>query len=121
MNSSTPSILFAGILAFALGTASGQFRTEKQASTILRANQIELVDEGGRPRFSMRVETNGEAVFRMTDQAGTIRVKIGAGKGGAAMVLLNENTETGIHTVARDGKAFVHVVNTNGQRKALEP
>ena len=47
-------------------------------ASILRGRGLELVDASGRIRAQITVESNGEGVFRMRDQAGTIRVKLGA-------------------------------------------
>jgi hypothetical protein len=48
----------------------------------------------------LSVESNGEAVFRMRDAEGTIRVKLGASKDGSGLVLLDERTEPGLHVLA---------------------
>ena len=67
---------------------------------VVRARAIELVDGGGRVRAQLSVEQNGEAVFRMRDAEGTIRVKLGASKHGSALVLIDGSTEPGVHVMA---------------------
>jgi hypothetical protein len=68
---------------------------------LLRARVLELVDQDGRVRSRLNVERNGEVVFRLLDEKGTIRVKLGAGEHGSGLVLLDETTEPGIHLLAR--------------------
>jgi hypothetical protein len=68
---------------------------------ILRARTLELVDGRGRVRSRLNIESGGEVVFRLFDQTGTIRVKLGAGKDGSGLVLNDETTEPAVHIVAR--------------------
>jgi hypothetical protein len=68
---------------------------------VLRARALELVDGHGRVRSRLNVESSGEVVFRLFDQSGTIRVKLGAGESGSGLVLNDETTEPGVHIVAR--------------------
>jgi len=68
---------------------------------VLRARAIELVDDRGRVRARLNVEPTGEAVFRLTDANGTIRVKIGASEDGSGLVLLDASTEPGVHLLAK--------------------
>jgi hypothetical protein len=73
----------------------------QQVSTVLRARAIELVNERGQVRSRLAVESSGEVVFRLLDQRGMIRVKLGAGEDGSGLVLLDEATEPGFHLIAR--------------------
>jgi hypothetical protein len=68
---------------------------------VLRARTLELVDAQGRVRSRLNVESGGEVVFRLFDQSGTIRVKLGAGEDGSGLVLNDETTEPGVHIIAR--------------------
>jgi hypothetical protein len=88
-------VLLSLILPQAL-SSSGQ-----PVSSVLRARVIELVDADGRVRSRLNVERDGEVVFRLLDQKGTIRVKLGAGEHGSGLVLLDETTEPGVHLLAR--------------------
>jgi hypothetical protein len=71
------------------------------ADPVLRGQALELVDAAGQVRSRLNVEKDGQVVFRLLDQRGTIRVKLGAGEDGSGLVLLDERTEPGIHLVAR--------------------
>jgi hypothetical protein len=68
---------------------------------ILRGSGLELVDADGQVRAQFSVESDGEAVFRIRDAKGAIRVKLGAGNEGSGLVLLDETTEPGVQIVAR--------------------
>ncbi len=74
--------------------------TAQDANLILRARAIELVDESGQVRSRLNVEDNGEAVFRLLDQDGAIRVKLGAWRGGSGLLLNDDATEPGVHLLA---------------------
>ena len=65
-------------------------------ASVLRGRGLELVDATGQVRAQFNVEPGGEAVFRMRDESGTIRVKLGAGAEGSALLLLDETTEPGV-------------------------
>lgn len=95
---------------------------------VLRARGLELVDAAGQVRGQFTVEPDGEAVFRIRDAAGTIRVKLGAGSGGSALLLLDETTEPAVHIVARrravPGRPTttrINLTGPEGQRRTLTP
>lgn len=75
--------------------------TGQPVDPLLRARVLELVDQEGRVRSRLNVERGGEVVFRLLDENGTIRVKLGAGEEGSGLVLLDETTEPGVHLLAR--------------------
>ena len=58
----------------------------------ISVREFELVDEKGKKRVSIKVEDNGEVVFRLRDQNGTIRVKLGADEKGSGLLLLDSET-----------------------------
>ena len=71
--------------------------------SVVRARTIELVDGRGVVRAQIKVERpSREVVFRMRDQEGQVRVKLGAGRTGSGLLLANEATEPGIHALATD-------------------
>jgi len=73
----------------------------QEAVPILRGRALEIVDEDGKVRSRLNVESDGEVVFRMADRNGTIRVKLGAGEGGSGLLLADEVTEPAVHIIAR--------------------
>jgi hypothetical protein len=88
---------------------------------ILRGRALELVDEGGKTRARIDVETNGEVVFRLLDQQGTIRVKLGADKEGSGLLLANDATEPGVHILAKATGSSIRVVNKDGSERLIAP
>jgi hypothetical protein len=88
---------------------------------ILRGRALELVDEGGKTRARINVERDGEVVFRLLDQEGTIRVKLGAGKEGSGMLLANDATEPGVHILAKATGSSIKVVNKDGRERVIAP
>jgi hypothetical protein len=68
---------------------------------VLRARMLELVDDRGRLRSRLNVEADGTVVFRLFDQTGTIRVKLGADQNGSGLVMTDETTEPGVHIDGR--------------------
>lgn len=99
----------------------------RQDIPLLRGRGLELVDASGRTRAQFNVEPSGEAVFRIRDAEGTIRVKLGAGPTGSALLLLDETTEPGVHMIARraatDGATTTSISlnGGDGKRRVLTP
>jgi hypothetical protein len=80
---------------------------------VLRGRAFELVDAAGRIRAQFDVEPDGEAVFRMRDAAGTIRVKLGAGANGSGLTLIDETTEPGVQIIARRAAPSARAATTS--------
>ncbi len=102
---------------------TGQKSKDKTPETVpvLRAQLIELVDAKGQVRAQLKVEENGETLFRMKDAQGTIRVKLAAGGDGSGLVLLDDKTEVGIHAIAKGKGSFLTVANQNGKKQTIQP
>jgi hypothetical protein len=88
---------------------------------ILRARVIELVDENGQIRAQLKVENDGEAVFRLRDPKGEVRVKLGAGGDGSGLLLLDGSTEPGIQMLAKSATTSVTLSSKGGQRRVITP
>jgi hypothetical protein len=87
----------------------------------VRARAIELVDQQGRVRGQMNVEPNGEAVLRLRDSKGEIRVKLGADGEGSGLILLDGTPEPRIHMLAKDSGTSVTLTSRAGQRRVITP
>ncbi len=107
--------IFVATLAHARPTGA------QTADPVLRGRGLELMDEHGRSRASIRVEPGGEVVFRLTDQKGTIRVKLGAGEDGSGLVLNNDATEPGVHILAKSDGSSLKLKNKDGRERAITP
>jgi hypothetical protein len=88
---------------------------------LLRGRALELVDDRGRIRARLNVESGGEVVFRLLDDRGTIRVKLGAGRDGSGLLLANDATEPGIHLLAKADGSSLKVVNKDGRSRLITP
>jgi hypothetical protein len=92
----------------------------KRPASVVRARAIELVDNRGRVRAEIGVESNREVVFRLRDQSGRIRVKLGASRAGSGLLLLNESTEPGVQALAGAENTSV-TVQRGEARQTLAP
>ena len=94
-------LVLTGLLPGAGGACPGVAEARIPTTQTLRGRALEIVDEGDRIRARIDVEEGGEVVLRLVDPDGTIRVKLGAGENGSGLLLLDEETEPGVHLIAR--------------------
>jgi len=88
---------------------------------VLRGRALELIDERGQIRSRLNVESNGEVVFRLLDQKGTIRVKLGAAEAGSGLLLVNDATEPGVHILAQATGSSLRLANKDGRERVITP
>ncbi len=117
-------ILNLGLLSVVL-TRGNPVLAQEQAQ-ILRARGLELIDDAGQVRASFILES--EAVLRLFDANGTLRVKLGAGSTGSGLVLLDENTELGVQIIARReatptsaNTTSISLTGSDGKRRMITP
>lgn len=120
--------LFNLALLLLLVTEAGFTTAQTTTTAVLKTSALELVDDHGRVRAQLKVEADGEVVFRLRDTNGTIRVKLGAGNTGSGLLLLDETTEPAIHMIARRAGTIEHPTTTsitllgaNGQPRVIKP
>ena len=111
---------FAGAALLLIVTAFTNVQPE-QTQSVVRAQLIELVDKNGKVRASLKIEEEEETVFRIMDSSGTIRVKIGGGQDGSGIVLLNEETNPGVHILAKGIKTSLTLVSKDGKKNEIVP
>jgi hypothetical protein len=107
------------ILIFVLAQARSD--ATQNVTPALRARSLQLVDERGQVRAQFDVESSGEAVFRLRDSKGAIRVKLGASEDGSGLLLLNEATEPGVHILSKGAGASVTLAGKDGQKRVITP
>ena len=88
---------------------------------VLRGEAIELVGRDGQVRAALTVESSGEAVFRLRDAKGTIRVKLGASDDGSALLLLDGSTEPAVHVVSRRTGTTFTMRGADGRMHEITP
>lgn len=103
------------------GLAPARSTGAQPEEPVLRGRALELVDGNGRTRASIRVEADGEAVLRLTDPKGTIRVKLGAGEDGSGLLLANDATEPGVHILAKATGSTLKLRNKDGRERNITP
>ena len=95
-------------------------RQSQSQESVLRAQAIELVDGNGQVRAQLNVQS-GEAIFRLRDSTGAVRVKLGASQTGSGLLLLNHATEPGVHILAKRSGSSLTLKNTGGRRRLIKP
>jgi hypothetical protein len=129
MNERTTQVLLAVIGAllvahlFRAAPAPSAARAEEagQVPAVLRARVIELVDERDQVRANLQVEPGGEAVFRLRDAQGAIRVKLGASEDGSGLLLLDDRTEPAVQVLAKKSGTTVTLAEKGKEKKVLKP
>lgn len=88
---------------------------------VVRARALELVDDRGRARASIDVAPEGDVVFRLRDETGTIRVKMSAGREGSGLLLLDASTEPGVQLNAAATGSRIRLTNRDGRNREIVP
>jgi len=89
------------LVLLAFGAGRGLKAETQGTPAVLRGHKTELVDAKGLVRGSLEVAGDSEAVLRLRDSSGAIRVKIGGSTEGSGLVLYDDSTEPGVQVVAR--------------------
>jgi hypothetical protein len=108
-------------LAFALARSPADAAAGSTLPEVVRARAIELLDGEGRERASLKVEEGGEVVLRLRSASGAIRVKLGAGEDGSALLLLDHRTEPGLHLVAQRSSTRLTLAREGREPRTVEP
>lgn len=118
--SRTPIAVAAAGVAFGIAglLQSGPAESQEPAS-VLRAREFVLVDDRGSERASLKVEADGEAILRLRDQTGAIRVKLGANREGSGLLLNNGATEPGIHILSKSRGARLSLKDRGARARTI--
>jgi hypothetical protein len=117
-----------GVPSAARGAAQASASLEEAVVPVLRGRALELLDDHEQVRARISMEPGGETVLRLLDENGTIRVKLGAGENGSGLLLLDEETEPGVHLIARRAGTITTPTTTSltlrgaeGRQRVIEP
>jgi hypothetical protein len=114
MKTNNTSVLLALNIIVLLFMAASPQRDRFDKITV---KEFELVDAAGKQRVSIKVEEGEEVVFRLRDAKGEIRLKMDAGENGSGLLLLDENTEPGVHMLAKKSGSKITVSGAGGKKK----
>jgi len=109
--------------------------TAEQAAPVLRGRALEIVDERGKVRASIRVlpaDPNVKmpdgsigypetVLMRLVNSKGAPNVKLGTTEDGSALVLGGEENPTHIQALARGATTFVKLTNGKGDVQVIKP
>jgi hypothetical protein len=127
------TVLNVALLIFSIARPSAA-ETESVAP-VLRGKALEIVDDQGRVRASIRLYPADPAVkmpdgttgypetvlLRLINSKGAPNVKLSAGDDGAGLVLGGESNPTHIQLLARGASTSLKLNDKNGQVKLIKP
>ena len=112
------------VLAFALLSRTGSAAnetSEDQPLDVIRGTALELTDAAGVVRAQINVQEDGAVVFRMRDEKGQIRIKIGADDESSGILLLDEQIEPRVQILGKTGGGSLKLIGENRTERLLEP
>jgi hypothetical protein len=115
-----------------LGLLLGQLRPPEASSVapVLRGRTLEIVDEQGRVRASIKVQPAGAhegkpypetVILRLIDPNGRPFVKLGGSERGGGLGLVGETDTTHLLLKAEGPSTSVRLTNRDGREKLVEP
>ena len=122
------TIVNLGLVLYTLG----QFRpaAAESVAPVLRGRALEIVDDHGRVRASIKVQpatiANGKAypenvILRLIDPNGRPEVKLGASVEGAGLGLAGESDATYVTLKAEGADSSLKMTNKAGRQQLIKP
>jgi hypothetical protein len=130
----TPRLLVAltfvnlGLLVFLLGQTRPP--DAHSAESVLRGRALEIVDDLGRVRASLKVQPGGTAngqaypetvILRLIDPNGRPSVKLAGSAQGAGLSLVGEGDSTYVVLKAEEGSTSLKLIDKAGQERLIKP
>ncbi len=113
-------ITIINVLALAFVLAETRTFADPVVSPLVKTRAIELVDESGKTRATLDIEKTGEVVFRLRDEQGTIRTKLGAGHDGSGLSLMDDRTEATVQIRANRDGGGITLLDRDGAKNVLK-
>jgi hypothetical protein len=100
---------------------------------VIRAHALEIVDQQGKVRASIRVLPEDPKVvwkgkpypetvlLRLITADGRPNVKLGAGKSGSGLLIAGEDDPTYVQVLAEDDQPKVKLSNGDGRERVIQP
>jgi hypothetical protein len=121
------TVLNFGLLGFQLVRSIDPAGAE---ATVLRGRALEIVDERGRVRASIKVQPAGTVagvrypetvMLRLVDAEGRPAVKIGGSAQGGVLGLVGDNDATQILLNAEGAETLLKLTNKDGRQQLVKP
>jgi len=118
-----------GLLLFLLAHA-GKSAAADVAPAVLRGRALEIVDDQGRVRASIKLHPAGTAsgqaypetvVLRLIDPKGHPTVKLAGSEQGGGLGLIAESDAVHVILKAEDASASLMLTNKDGQERLIKP
>jgi len=100
------------------------------ADPVLRGRALEIVDDQGRVRASIKIQPGGTAngqpypetvILRLIDPNGRPSVKIASSEQGAGLSLVGEGDSTYVVLKAEEGTTSLKLIDKPGQERLIKP
>ena len=117
-----------GLLVFLLGQT--RLPDAHGADSVLRGRALEIVDDQGRVRASLKVQPGGTAngqpypetvILRLIDPNGRPSVKLAGSEQGAGLSLVGEGDSTYVVLKAEGGGTSLKLIDKVGQERLIKP
>jgi hypothetical protein len=104
--------------------------TVQSAESVLRGRALEIVDDQGRVRASIKIQPGGTAngqaypetvILRLVDPNGRPSVKLAGSAQGAGLSLVAESDSIHVILKAEDASASLKLTNKDGQERLVRP
>lgn len=123
----------AGLLSYELIRPHPSVAAAVDVPDVMRGHALEIVDDRGRVRASLRVFPENPKVMwqgkpypetvllRLISADGRPNVKLSASKRGAALVIGGESDPTYVQVLAEGGESTVRLINKDGVERLIKP
>lgn len=120
-----------GLLMYLLLPASGRLVEAQAIAPVLRGRALQIVDDHGRVRASIKVQPAGRApdgkpfpenvIIRLIDPNGRPEMKLGASEQGAGLALVGDTDDTYIVLKAEGTESSLKLLSKGGRQQLIKP
>ncbi|HKU94463.1 MAG TPA: hypothetical protein VJR58_04255 [Vineibacter sp.] len=109
------------ILLVALAWTGTRSQPMAPVTDVVRARQIELVNERGEMRAELSLAEDGGGQLRLRSGRGEIRVKFGAGEDGAILLMTDHTTEPSVRLAAERAGPSLRLTTAGKPDRIVSP
>ena len=92
-----------------------------QVPAVLRAQEILLVDKQGKAVAQLHIGEDGGGNLRLRSGDGTIRVKLGGGADGLALLLMDKEAEPAVWLATNKAGTSVTLAEKGKEKRVIKP